>query len=277
MGIEDRDWYRRRRIDYEHGGLYNTDELDRRRKRSSNWLPLLLTLVAVSLVLFAKEKIDPQLLRKTGSTVSPVPPLVQHVPAQSSGQSLLLPEPATHSLPAPVGHSSEVISSSSSSQTVQYYTQHNSNMKYLTVEINDIPFEFMLDSGSTNVALNAVSMRKLGLPASMQKVNSRTAGGVVESYLFTCPTVKLGNMAVDNVTCIYVPTLDTNLLGASFLRNFTYSVDEQTQTITLIPREYRTYSADGALVPIEGSGSAEVDGKKYIYENDRIKEAKDKN
>jgi len=277
MGIEDRDWYRRRRIDYERGGLYDTDELDRRSKRSSNWLPLLLILLAVSLVLFAREKIDPHLFRKPGSAASPVPPLVQHVPAQPSGQSLSLSETPTHSLPAPVSPSSEVISSSSSSQTLQYYTKHNSNMKYLTVEINDIPFEFMLDSGSTNVALNAVSMRKLGLPASMQKVNSRTAGGVVESYLFTCPSVRLGNMAVNDVTCSYVPTLDTNLLGTSFLRHFTYSVDEQAQTITLIPREYRTYIADGALVPVEGSGSAEVDGKKYIYENDRINEVKDKN
>jgi clan AA aspartic protease (TIGR02281 family) len=276
MGIEERDWYRRRRIDYERGGLYDAHELHPRRKRSTNWLPLLLILLAISLVLFAKEKIDPHLFRKPGSAMSPLPPIVQHVPVQPSSQNLSLSEPA-HSLPAPVERSSEIISSSSSSQTLQYYTKNNSNMKYLTVEINDIPFEFILDTGATNVSLNTVSMQKLGIRAFTQKINTRTAGGIVNGYLFNCASVKLGNITVDNVTCSYLPTLDANLLGASLLKHFTYSVDERAQTITLIPREYRTYIADGALVPIEGSGSAEVDGKKYIYENDRIKEAKDKN
>lgn len=83
-------------------------------------------------------------------------------------------------------------------------------------------------------------------------------------------------MIVNNVTCSYLPTLATNLLGNSFLEHFTYSIDEREQRITLIPREYKTYVQDGTIVPVEGSGSAEVDGNKFIYENESFREVKDK-
>lgn len=276
MGIEDRDWYRRQRIDYERGGLYYADELGSRRKRFPRWLPLLLVLLAVALALFAREAIDPHLSSKPDSEASPVPPPAQHVPEQPSSQDASFSEQPAQPLPQPVGPSSAVLSSSSSSLTVQYYTKQNSNMKYLTVEINDIPFEFVLDAAAANVTLNEASMKKLGILASAQEVNSRSAGGVVEDYEFTCASVKLGTMTANDVTCSYVPTLDTNLLGASFLGHFTYAVNEQEKTITLIPQEYRTFIADGALVPVEGSGTAEVGGRKFIYERDSLKEVKER-
>ena len=97
---------------------------------------------------------------------------------------------------------------------------------------------------------------------------------VVDAYLFECASVKLGTMTINNVTCTYVPTLSSNLLGNSFLSNFIYSVNEEEETITLIPRGNKTYILDNRIMPVEGSGWAEINGKKYRYEKNGFKEVK---
>ncbi len=83
-------------------------------------------------------------------------------------------------------------------------------------------------------------------------------------------------MMIKNVTCEYVPTLSLNLIGNSFLSNFIYSIDEGEETITLIPKNNKTYISNNRITPAEGSGWAEINGKKYRYDDGRLKEIQDK-
>lgn len=101
-------------------------------------------------------------------------------------------------------------------------------------------------------------------------------GGFVDSYLFECNSIRLGIMTIHNVTCAYLPTLNKNLLGNSFLSNFIYSVNEGEGTITLIPKGNKTYISDNKIMPVEGSGWAEINGKKYRYEEGSLKEIQNK-
>ena len=94
----------------------------------------------------------------------------------------------------------------------------------------------MVDTGASNIVLNSDTIKRLGISRFIKKIKTSTAGGVVDAYLFECASVKLGTMTINNVTCTYVPTLSSNLLGNSFLSNFIYSVNEEEETITLIPR-----------------------------------------
>ncbi len=57
-------------------------------------------------------------------------------------------------------------------------------MKYLTLEINDIPFEVVLDTGASNVALGSAAIQKLGISRFTKKITTSTAGGPVDAYLF---------------------------------------------------------------------------------------------
>jgi clan AA aspartic protease (TIGR02281 family) len=126
-----------------------------------------------------------------------------------------------------------VSSQPSNSQTFKYFTKGMLNVKFVTIEINGIPVEVQLDTGASFVAFDSETVKKLGITEFKQKVSLSSANGMVEGYLFTIPSIRLGTMEAINVVCAYVPSTTTNLLGGSFLSNFNYSVNEDEHTITL--------------------------------------------
>lgn len=213
----------------------------------------------------------PQLNQVQQTVQAPPPPSANPKSLPSTAQEAILPPappaPSAQDQPGP-----SVTPASAESQTLRYYKKNQPGMKYLTAEINNIPFEVMLDTGASYIALNSDTVKSLGISSFTRKTTASTAGGIVNAYLFDCDSVKLGSMTINNVICEYVPTLRFNLLGNSFLSHFIYSINDEDETITLIPKDNKTYISNNKIMPVEGEGWAEVNGKKYRYEDGRLKE-----
>jgi hypothetical protein len=69
--------------------------------------------------------------------------------------------------------------------------------------------------------------------------------------------------------------LSRNLLGNSFLSNFKYTINDEEETVTLVPKYGASISNTDSPAD-EGAGWAEVNGKKYRYEDSRMKEWQEK-
>ena len=123
------------------------------------------------------------------------------------------------------------------SETLHYYTKNQLNIKFIPITINNIPLDAMIDTGASYVSLNTDSIRQLNIKTFMEEVTINTTNGITKGYLFTTNSIKVGNIELNNIKCIYQPTLKENLLGGSFLSNFNYFFNEQEQTISLIPKK----------------------------------------
>lgn len=280
MGIEDRDWFREKKLNYDGDAAYESNKSGGRD--SFYKAPNLCWSVVLVLLIFSwlGIKVFPVLLPRPHQQAIQVQKVVQTPPSPQDIQNLSPSAPpkvipSRHESPiasAQAQPESLVIASSADSQTLHYYKKNQTGIKYLTAEINNIPVEVMLDTGASYIALSSDTVKRLGISGFKSKTTTSTAGGNVPAYVFECASVKLGSMTINNVTCSYVPTLSSNLLGNSFLSNFIYAVNEEEETITLIPKNNRTYISNNKIMPVEGSGWAEVDGKKYRYEDGRLKE-----
>ncbi len=79
----------------------------------------------------------------------------------------------------------------------------------------------MVDTGATAVALTDATARRLGIHPAASDYRERlsTANGVVLAARVTLDEVRLGNVALRDVTAVVVPggALPVDLLGMSFL------------------------------------------------------------
>lgn len=79
----------------------------------------------------------------------------------------------------------------------------------------------MVDTGATTVALTDKTARRLGIYPAAAAYNERlaTANGVIMAARVTLDEVRLGNVALRDVTAVIVPgnALPVDLLGMSFL------------------------------------------------------------
>ena len=104
---------------------------------------------------------------------------------------------------------SKVVSSSPNSETIRYFTKDSMNIKYLTMKINGIPIDAMLDTGASFVTLNAETVQKLQqagvIKGYKQKAQASTANGMTEAYIVDIPSIKIGAMEVTDVECEYAP------------------------------------------------------------------------
>jgi clan AA aspartic protease (TIGR02281 family) len=280
MGIEDRDWFREKKLNYDYDGPYETNRFgggNRRPPRRPSrclfaWAFIIFLTLGLRLYLhFAPEPRRVVVYQQYTAQTSPLPPVVVSTPPPQPA----VPPPAPPAVTEPAQPESTVISSSAGSQTLHYFKKNFSGMKYLTVEINNIPFEVTLDTGASNVVLTTATIQRLGISRYARKVRSFTAAGPVDGYLFQCASIKLGTMTVNNVTCEYQPTLSRNLLGNSFLSNFKYTINDEEETVTLVPKYGASISNTDSPAD-EGAGWAEVNGKKYRYEDSRMKEWQEK-
>ncbi len=87
--------------------------------------------------------------------------------------------------------------------------------------IDGSPVTVMVDTGATTVALTDATARRLGIypPASAYRERLSTANGVVMAARVTLDEIRLGNVALRDVTAVVVPgeALPVDLLGMSFL------------------------------------------------------------
>ena len=252
MSIEDRDWYRELRIDYENGGLINRNHGKAYSGKKGSLKKSLLLLLKYSFMLgcivslayaalythcYFDDSLKTSALKYSVQDRQYNPSAVAAVPPRVVLRSPSVPQLSVKVSPK----KSRVVSSSPDSQTLKYFTKESANIKYLTLEVNGIPIEAMFDTGASVVAFNTETIQKLfgaGVVKSFKgKTSMSTANGIVEGYAFDLSTVRLGTMEVANVECQYAPYTRDNLLGGSFLSNFNYSINETDQTITLTRKD----------------------------------------
>jgi aspartyl protease family protein len=100
--------------------------------------------------------------------------------------------------------------------------------------INGEPVVFLLDTGSTDVALPLLLARRLRLQLGDERV-ARTASGTVRSWSARLDSVDLGGLGVRDVPASVLPDMpgEQVLLGMSFLKHF--ELIQRGNTLTLRP------------------------------------------
>lgn len=148
------------------------------------------------------------------------------------------------------------------------------NLKYITAQINGVPVELVFDTGANSIVLNSDALQSLGIMefSTARKLQSFTAGGIVEGYVLTLNSIMVGSIIGYNYDVAYVPSSTKNLLGASFFASYNYYIDEDYKVIRLIPKGSFLFDSPWQPEPLvepqrTGSGRIEVemDGKKFIY------------
>lgn len=189
--------------------------------------------------------------------------------------SVLHSIPETNSAPAmpclPIRDNYQIVSSTKSQTTIRYYSKPNVlNIKFLRIIVNDIPVEMIFDTGASYIGFNTNTINNLGIRSFLRSAISQTPAGPTTSYIFRMPSIKIGQIELNNIECAYIPTSADNFLGGSFLSNFIYSINEEDQTITFIPRGEKIRYIDMGIQASQGEGWAEINGVKYIYRNGKF-------
>ncbi len=147
-------------------------------------------------------------------------------------------------------------------------------LKYITVQINGVAVELVFDTGANSIVLNNEGLQSLGITevSTARKIESHTAGGIVEGYVLTLDSIMAGSILRYNYDVAYVPSSIKSLLGASFFAGYNYYIDEDYKVIRLIPKGSFVFDSPWQPPPTvepprTGSGRIEVemDGKKFIY------------
>lgn len=100
--------------------------------------------------------------------------------------------------------------------------------------LNGYPLTFLVDTGATDIAINAAEARRMGLDYKAgQAYGVSTAAGVVPAWRVTFNTVKVGGITLNQVEGMVVEAgLSVPLLGMSFLNRMEMQRDGQTMTLT---------------------------------------------
>lgn len=94
---------------------------------------------------------------------------------------------------------------------------------YLTLEVNQIPIEFVIDTGATQIVLSQDDAATIGLdPSDLRFIGSaNTANGIVQTAPVRLDTVALGAIVDQNVPAVVNGgQMDGSLLGMSYLSGF---------------------------------------------------------
>ena len=95
---------------------------------------------------------------------------------------------------------------------------------------------FLLDTGASYCVLAPTAARRLGVKASGENVEIRTANGVVRAPVIELATVAVGGNRARQVRAIVhpavAPPLD-GIIGLSFLNHFSYGVDPRRRVLRL--------------------------------------------
>jgi len=87
-------------------------------------------------------------------------------------------------------------------------------------KINGLPLVFLIDTGSTDVAIAERKARAMGLEFG-PRIQVMTAAGPAKAWLTRLDRVSLGSLELNNVRATITPGLgDEALLGMSFLKHF---------------------------------------------------------
>jgi aspartyl protease family protein len=105
-------------------------------------------------------------------------------------------------------------------------------------EVNGMPVRFAVDTGATFITLPAREASRLGLDYHKgRKVVMETANGDVSAYRLKLDTVRVGNVALNDVDAVITEgdSLPIALLGMSFLNRT--DIKREGTTLTLTKRQ----------------------------------------
>jgi len=112
----------------------------------------------------------------------------------------------------------------------------NTTGMYTTVgSINGLPVSFLVDTGATQVAMNAGQARRLGIDYHVtgRPAEVTTASGVERAWLLMLDSVKVGELEVRNVAAVVLEGAqpEVTLLGMSYLGRMEISNDGRLMTL----------------------------------------------
>lgn len=112
----------------------------------------------------------------------------------------------------------------------------NTSGMYTTVgSINGLPVSFLVDTGATQVAMNAGQARRLGIDYRVtgSPAEVTTASGVERAWMVSLDSVKVGELEVRNVQAVVLDGAQpqTTLLGMSYLGRMKITNDGQLMTL----------------------------------------------
>ena len=107
---------------------------------------------------------------------------------------------------------------------------------YTTVgSIDGLPVSFLIDTGATQVAMNASQARRLGIDYHVtgNPAEVTTASGVERAWMVTLDSVKVGDLEVRNVSAVVLEGKQpkVTLLGMSYLGRMEISNDGRLMTL----------------------------------------------
>jgi aspartyl protease family protein len=112
----------------------------------------------------------------------------------------------------------------------------NTTGMYTTVgSINGLPVSFLVDTGATQVAMNAAQARRLGIDYHVtgSPAEVTTASGVERAWLVMLDSVKVGELEVRNVPAVVLEGAQpkVTLLGMSYLGRMEINNDGRLMTL----------------------------------------------
>jgi aspartyl protease family protein len=102
-------------------------------------------------------------------------------------------------------------------------------------EVNGRSIKFIVDTGSTLVALPSSEARRISIPYQQgQKVTMNTANGRAPAYLVKLDTVSVGGVTLYGVDAVVIEGdgLASPLLGMSFLNRMNMKREGDIMTLT---------------------------------------------
>ena len=106
---------------------------------------------------------------------------------------------------------------------------------YLTVTVNDVDIDFLIDTGATNVVLNDRDARRIGIdPATLAfSATAQTANGPVQISHVTLDRVAIGPYADSRVSAwVSQGETEISLLGMSYLSRYDLQISGGTMTLS---------------------------------------------
>ena len=112
----------------------------------------------------------------------------------------------------------------------------NTSGMYTTVgSINGLPVSFLVDTGATQVAMNAGQARRLGIDYRVtgSPAEVTTASGIERAWMVSLDSVKVGELEVRNVQAVVLDGAQpqTTLLGMSYLGRMKITNDGRLMTL----------------------------------------------
>lgn len=118
-------------------------------------------------------------------------------------------------------------------EVVTVLTRNRAGHYVGTALINDLPADFLLDTGATTVAVSAAAAERLGLRQG-QQIQVSTANGLSVAWRSNIRQLQLGDIILYDVPASIVPNLGNTeiLLGMSALKQLEFR--QQGNQLTLI-------------------------------------------